>query len=140
MPGVSGRMDYRKFNYWALFLAASLLSIGLPLVIDQVQFYKQSLVATGTVSRLAYGRYHADARFTAVDGNAYTVSVSSIRPFKVDDPVEIRYEPEHPRRTATLNEPLNLWMPTGIFLLFVVLTLYLGFSGKSIRQKGWPPE
>jgi hypothetical protein len=119
-----------------LAIATCVLLIGAPYAWNQIRFYQESVTAVGEVTRLTYGAHHANAVFTATNGHAYQLSISSIQAFDKGDAVVIRYTAADPARSAVLDDFLNIWLVTTFYLAVVVSLFYFGISGRSIKQKG----
>ena len=82
-----------------LGLLVLLLSGGLGLHAHADQ--TTSVIATGVVTSLNEGPYHAEVEVTGVDGRKFTYTENgSHRPLQVGRTVSVRYQPSAPAETA----------------------------------------
>ena len=85
--------------------------------------------------------YRAIVEFTAADGQRITFvdsASSDARIYRLEQAVEVVYDPQGPRRTARINSfPAGLWVLPIVFVGLGGLFVVMGWGGliKSLRQR-----
>jgi hypothetical protein len=131
------KRQQRRYNGFALLVAALLLALTLALLWWRASFYLSSTVAVGEVIRLnTSSGYHADVRFTTRNGETITIPTGPSEPVDVGDRLEVRYIPSDPQAGATLNQFGSLWEPVLIPAILTICALLAGIFNLKIRQKG----
>jgi hypothetical protein len=100
-----------------MFKAISIVVIGIGLLVAAAisahstrEFIRTSIVVPGHVVKLNAGGYHPQIEFVTREGEHVTYPQSLfISRMKVGDQCEVRYLPDNPIPTATLNRLDGVW-------------------------------
>ncbi len=127
----------KRINYYALATGIILSIITAYCIILKVEFLMSSEVATGKVINLKSGAHRPRIKFDAKGGQNYEISASTWQSLEPGDSVQIRYSPDDPRMSASVNTILDQWA----YILFLsALTAGFidgGLRGEPLRKGLW---
>lgn len=122
--------DLKRVEWVSVFIGLCILASFCPFLWLDVEFYFQSAVTVGEVTRLNHGAYHPEVAFTTSTGERISFPGSSTYPVEIGDRLEIRYLRSTPRTGAKVNQTFNLFafLPVLVGLGIVVA----GLRGKLV--------
>lgn len=137
--------SFGEFIPWLLFafVGTIFLIVGLSIGASFLAGLPQPARAEGRVVDYdeSDGGYRAIVEFTAADGQRITFvdsASSDSRLYRLEQTVEVAYDPARPRRTARINSfPVGLWLLPVVFVGLGGLFAALGWGGlvKAIRRR-----
>lgn len=112
-----------------IFIGLLVIAGAIAVALQVNRFIKDSIVAPGRVASLNAGGAHPEIEFTTAVGQKVSYPQGGwIGGYKPGDWVRVRYRPEAPRQTATLDRFGALWFWPTLLLLFGVGGLWAGWS------------
>ncbi|CAN0627437.1 conserved protein of unknown function [Burkholderia multivorans] len=121
-------------NYLALGIGITLSIITTYCIILKIEFLMSSELTTGEVVKLEFGGHHPEIKFSASNGQHYKVSIGSRWSVAAGQTVEIRYAPNDPKMSATLNTLLDIWDYTIVAAFLSAAAIITGLRGESLRR------
>lgn len=126
-------MDDKKFH--GFFKGFLFLLIGVALAIGACMsaihtdsFLRTSLVAQGRVVALNAGKHHPEIAFTTQDGRDISYPQGGFVSMDIGEQVQIRYLPENPRSSASVDRFFPIWQGTIAAGFFGLLACAASFS------------
>lgn len=123
-----------RLNYPALAVGACLAVALLFCVAWKIEYLTMTEVATGKVTHLDFGGHHPEIAFQARDGRLYERPISSLWSVQPGQAVQIRYEPDDPTLSATMDTFADLWV--GILFLATLTGGFLVGGMRGLPFKG----
>ncbi len=116
----------------AMLTIGALISLGaVASAIGVLRFVRESSVADGRVASLNAGGSHPEIEFTANGQKLSYPQGGWVGGYKPGDAVRVRYRPEAPRVTATVDRFGALWF-------WPILLALLGLGGLWAGWSEWP--
>ncbi|MCC8396374.1 DUF3592 domain-containing protein [Paraburkholderia sp. MMS20-SJTR3] len=123
----------RPRNHFALVLGLCLILLTAISADKAFEFYNSSVVTTGRVVRLQYGKFHPVVEFFAMDGSRYEALANTWWSVDAGQAVNVRYTPDNPAQSVKLDRFLDLWIPTMFLALLASFCVTTGLSGEKFR-------